>query len=166
MPNTPDPAEGSRVWTELYNIVDGVVDQTPMSWRAAPGQRPSDEYLAVNGFYGLIRKPPPDIDLRVERVEMQAPKDWTRNDDDHTITQGWRIVRLSPAEQAEVAAQQWELLRIERNRRLQETDYTQLSDYTNQREEWASYRQALRDLPDVTSDPFNPSWPVAPSEGK
>lgn len=28
---------------------------------------------------------------------------------------------------------------------------------------WSTYRQALRDLPASTSDPFNPIWPVKPS---
>lgn len=166
MPKTPDPAEGSRVWTELFNIVDGVVDQTPMSWRAAPGVRPSDEYLAVNGFYGLIRLPAPQVDLRVERVEMQAIKDWVRDDVAHTVTQGWRIIRLTPGEQALVAQQQWDVVRAERNFRLRETDFTQLSDYTNLREEWATYRQALRDVPETNSDPFNIQWPVPPAGGE
>jgi len=30
-------------------------------------------------------------------------------------------------------------------------------------DQWLAYRQALRDLPAVTSDPFNPTWPEAPS---
>ena len=55
-----------------------------------------------------------------------------------------------------------ELLREERNRRLAETDYLALSDATLS-EEMRTYRQALRDLPDNTSDPANPTWPVKPS---
>ena len=53
-------------------------------------------------------------------------------------------------------------LREERNRRLAETDYLALSDATLS-EEMRTYRQALRDLPDNTSDPANPTWPVKPS---
>ena len=55
-----------------------------------------------------------------------------------------------------------ELLREERNRRLAETDYLALSDATLS-EEMRTYRQALRDLPDNTSDPAHPTWPVKPS---
>jgi len=29
--------------------------------------------------------------------------------------------------------------------------------------QWATYRQALRDLPATTDDPANPTWPVAPA---
>ena len=53
-------------------------------------------------------------------------------------------------------------LREERNRRLAETDYLALSDATLS-EDMRTYRQALRDLPDNTSDPANPTWPVKPS---
>lgn len=55
-----------------------------------------------------------------------------------------------------------EVLREERNRRLAETDYLALSDATLS-EDMRTYRQALRDLPDNTSDPANPTWPVKPS---
>ena len=55
-----------------------------------------------------------------------------------------------------------ELLREERNRRLAETDYLALSDATLSAD-MRTYRQALRDLPDNTSDPANPTWPVKPS---
>tara|TARA_R100000005_G_C4879747_1_gene132009 strand:- start:24 stop:350 length:327 start_codon:yes stop_codon:yes gene_type:complete len=60
------------------------------------------------------------------------------------------------------AAQPLVELREERNRRLAETDYLALSDVTLS-EDMRTYRQALRDLPDNTSDPANPTWPVKPS---
>ena len=57
---------------------------------------------------------------------------------------------------------QLESLRARRNMLLAETDYLALSDATLS-EEMRTYRQALRDLPDNTSDPANPTWPVKPS---
>ena len=30
-------------------------------------------------------------------------------------------------------------------------------------DDWKTYRQALRDLPSNTTDPFNPTWPTKPS---
>ena len=58
--------------------------------------------------------------------------------------------------------QQWKELRRERNRLIAETDYLALSDATLS-EDMRTYRQALRDLPDNTSDPANPTWPSKPS---
>lgn len=54
-----------------------------------------------------------------------------------------------------------EELRVERNKRLAETDWWVLSDRTPTDEQLA-YRQALRDLPDNTEDPTNPVWPTKP----
>lgn len=57
-------------------------------------------------------------------------------------------------------------IRQERNKRIAQTDYLFTSDYPHATEEvkqvWLDYRQALRDLPDNTTDPSNPVWPVAP----
>ena len=60
------------------------------------------------------------------------------------------------------------LLRIERNKRLAETDWMVLSDTTEMSDAWKTYRQALRDLPStqnptVTSAELsNVTWPTKP----
>ena len=63
------------------------------------------------------------------------------------------------------------LLRIERNRLLQETDWRASSDLIIS-EEWKIYRQRLRDLPegnapdlnsDGTLDKTSINWPIPPS---
>lgn len=56
----------------------------------------------------------------------------------------------------------WEDLRIERNRRLAASDWTQVADAPVDRAAWAAYRQELRDLPDNTKDPRNIVWPKQP----
>ena len=56
---------------------------------------------------------------------------------------------------------QQEILRLERNRRLAETDWWANSDVT-MTDEQRAYRQALRDLPANTTDPANPVWPTKP----
>ena len=69
---------------------------------------------------------------------------------------------LEAAYAAAVSAQALVDLRSKRNQLLAETDYLALSDVTLS-EDMRTYRQALRDLPDNTSDPANPTWPVKPS---
>ncbi|RGP39049.1 tail fiber assembly protein [Pseudotabrizicola alkalilacus] len=58
----------------------------------------------------------------------------------------------------------WAALRAERDRRLAACDWTQLPDATVNREAWAAYRAALRDLPSLTTDPLSPIWPAPPQE--
>jgi hypothetical protein len=56
-------------------------------------------------------------------------------------------------------------IRIERDARITACDYTQLSDVPfseEKREQWAVYRQALRNFPAIC-DPKNPIWPTQPS---
>lgn len=57
----------------------------------------------------------------------------------------------------------YEGLRQQRDLLLQKSDWTQVSDAPVNQGAWATYRQALRDLPSNTSDPANPVWPVQPS---
>ena len=72
---------------------------------------------------------------------------------------------LIDAAAIEVATEQsWKNFRTIRNRLLAETDWTQSRDVTLPNDaEWAAYRQALRDLPENTTDPANPVWPTKPS---
>ena len=66
-------------------------------------------------------------------------------------------------EEASDLVRAWELLREERNTKLSETDWTQMSDAPSDgKAAWASYRQDLRDLPANTSDPTSPTWPTPP----
>lgn len=59
-------------------------------------------------------------------------------------------------------AHAWAALRADRNARLAASDWTQVEDAPVNKAAWAAYRQALRDLPDQTSDPFAPAWPMQP----
>lgn len=71
-----------------------------------------------------------------------------------------RLERLMPL--------QWQALREERDKLLKTSDIYVLPDRWDgydaaTRAAWASYRQALRDLPANTADPANPSWPTQPN---
>lgn len=58
--------------------------------------------------------------------------------------------------------QKWEQIKLWRNVELAKTDFTQLPDAPVDKEAWAEYRQALRDLPqqDVSAD--KAIFPVKP----
>jgi len=56
-------------------------------------------------------------------------------------------------------------LRLKRNTLLVESDWTQYTDSPLDDEvktEWAVYRVSLRDLPENTDDPADPTWPTPP----
>ena len=72
----------------------------------------------------------------------------------------------------------WDEMRDKRNRKLEASDWTQMPDSPltdSKKAEWATYRQALRDIPskwpaDVDTDVVNPFdgtvtdiWPTKPT---
>jgi hypothetical protein len=66
----------------------------------------------------------------------------------------------------ESARDYWKELRSLRDGKLTKYDWTQTLDAPlteEQRIAWATYRQALRDVPANTEDPKNPVWPAKPS---
>lgn len=61
----------------------------------------------------------------------------------------------------------WASVRNERDKKLKDSDYTQLPDapFTDaEKLNWASYRQGLRDITNQSS-PDNIQWPQVPSDG-
>ena len=56
-----------------------------------------------------------------------------------------------------------ESVRADRNKRLADSDWTQLADNTADTNAWAAYRQALRDLPNTDGFPHDVTWPTEPT---
>jgi hypothetical protein len=66
---------------------------------------------------------------------------------------------------AEETAWQWYAVRTERDQFLYGCDWTQLTGAPLDAGEiaaWATYRQALRDVPDDQADPYAIVWPTPP----
>jgi len=71
--------------------------------------------------------------------------------------------------QAEAADLDLSMVRADRNARLGATDWTQLGDAAlgdHTAEEWAAYRQSLRDLPATYSRVSEVVWPEDPPTAK
>lgn len=63
---------------------------------------------------------------------------------------------------AQKDAEQAKSVRNDRDQRLKDSDWTQLSDSTADKQAWATYRQALRDVPTQAGFPWSVEWPVKP----
>lgn len=76
-----------------------------------------------------------------------------------------QITRLKTNEEKEQDKQNmWNIIREERNKKLLDSDWTQLADspLTNQKQtEWQIYRQSLRDIT-TQLNPFSIEWPTPP----
>jgi hypothetical protein len=82
-------------------------------------------------------------------------------------------VPFTPEEEAEwdAEAEEWAAganeraaaeIRTERDAKLTESDWTQVVDAPVDQAAWATYRQALRDIPDQAGFPNEVNWPTAP----
>lgn len=67
------------------------------------------------------------------------------------------IAEMQPSD-AELAAQ----ARDKRDGLLAASDWTQVADAPVNRAAWATYRQALRDIPQQAGFPRDVAWPVKP----
>jgi len=59
--------------------------------------------------------------------------------------------------------QKWEQIRLWRNAELKNTDWTQIVDAPVDKTAWATYRQALRDLPESVTNPADIVFPNRPA---
>lgn len=68
--------------------------------------------------------------------------------------------RVFPAQPVEEAAAE---IRYERDKLLSACDWTQVADAPVDSAAWATYRQALRDVPGQEGFPQNIVWPTEPA---
>lgn len=137
-----------------YSIGDLRRDNPQTSFPA----KPTDALLAEYGVFPVSRTDIPVVDYTqavTEADPQQVNGAWV---------QAWIVTDRTAEEIAQIEADQWANIRSERNAKLAACDWTQLSDapISNiEAQEWASYRQALRDITTQT-DPFNITWPQEP----
>jgi hypothetical protein len=129
-----------------------IKDHTEWFPNTSFGERgPSLDWIKSEGYYIIsVWK---DYDSKTQKLVSAAP---------HLYDGMCCIVDVEPLTQEELdqrTTTQWQVIRIQRNQMLKDTDWTQLSDSPVDKAEWATYRQALRDIT-KQDDPFNITWPT------
>jgi hypothetical protein len=71
-------------------------------------------------------------------------------------------VEQEAAYKAAKDAEQAKSVREQRDQKLKDSDWTQVADAPVNKETWATYRQALRDLTAQAGFPWEMTWPDAP----
>ena len=74
----------------------------------------------------------------------------------------YSVADMGDEAKAAADANQATNVRNERNRKLTETDWTQVDDAPVDKAAWATYRQALRDVPTQSGFPWDVTWPTQP----
>ena len=78
----------------------------------------------------------------------------------------WVAIDLDDEAKTAKDAEQAQYIRQKRDAKLNACDWTQLADAPVDKTAWATYRQALRDLPKEIGFPWGITWPVNPNGDK
>lgn len=81
-------------------------------------------------------------------------------DEDGNVT---TAAQNEAAFRARIDSEAAQAIRDERNKKLADSDWTQLADSSADTTAWSTYRQSLRDLPAAVGFPHNVTWPTEPS---
>ena len=109
-----------------------------------------DELLASYDVYPYTRPAAPEYDSLTAKVV-----DGSFEQDVDGIWSLPHVIEQHPTEQAE------RNIRSQRDGLMQETDWMALSDNTVA-SDWATYRQALRDITGQSGFPYEITWPTKP----
>jgi hypothetical protein len=109
------------------------------------------------------------MDIPLTLLYMRPGETWELDGDSYDgltwrdNTQKPTLAEMEAAWPAAYEAAGFTALRAERTLKLSQCDWTQVADAPVDKKAWADYRQALRDLPDNTTDPYSPEWPTPPA---
>lgn len=149
-------------------IIDGAVVQYPITGTDIVLQNPntsfpygplSGETMAEYGCLPVIEIAPPVYDQQTQ-VILEGPCVY------NSANNQWEtsyIVRNKTQQEIETDNNiQSQQVRLQRNEKLNECDWTQLADAPVDKTAWATYRQALRDVPKQAGFPWDVQWPTQP----
>ena len=145
-------------------IENGAVKQYPYGFGQLKATNPltsfpaqaTDEMLASFGVERVFFATPPeltDTQVLVEGTPVIADNRWT---------QVWTVRDMTTEELASRNDAQTTSVRVERNDKLSASDWTQVADAPVDKTAWATYRQALRDIPSQAGFPWTITWPEEP----
>ena len=106
----------------------------------------------------VTTQPAPSFNARTQKVVYDQMPTYTNG----AWVLACSVVSLNAEELAQKSHEEAESVRADRNRRLTESDWSQLPDAPVDQAAWAAYRQMLRDIPTQPGFPFDVNWPIQP----
>lgn len=116
------------------------------------------ELLSEYRVYPVTDADRPSIDNRTQRL--------TRNEQATQVNGAWvyewTVTDKTAEEIAQYDADEAKEIRATRDEKLTKSDWTQVADAPVDKAAWATYRQALRDIPSQAGFPNTIDWPTQP----
>lgn len=120
-------------------------------------REPRSETLARFNIFEVSLAEKPEVDYTKNVAEGVPQKI------DGVWTQVWDITDATSSQISERTDMEAEEVRYQRNHKLAASDWTQVADAQVDQQAWATYRQALRDIPAQAGFPWDVTWPKKPS---
>ena len=142
-----------------YAIIDGAtVKNTGTIQQLFPNTSftvagPNEDFLTANNVVELIET----LTYTAPSQKLSTVDAYVESGKAYTV----KVKSTTSDEQTTLINNKWGEVRIERERKLKDTDWRASSDLTLS-DAWKTYRQALRDIT-TQADPYNITWPTEPS---
>jgi hypothetical protein len=144
-------------------ITNGIVEKYPYTIGNLRKDNPNISFpkiiddldLEFLGVFKVEKREQPEIsyDQNIQCKVVKQSGKWVES---------WKVTNASSEEVAQRVADKIAQVRYERNQYLSESDWTQVSDAPVDKNAWATYRQALRDITDQDGFPWDVQWPIKP----
>jgi hypothetical protein len=144
---------------------NGVVEKYPYTTADLTQENPNVSFPSVLGaeilanfnVFQVIEQEKPDTDNLYYIVKRHLPEmvngEWVLL---------WDVIQKTQEQLDEEAEIEAEAIRSSRNKKLSLSDWTQIEDAPVNKQAWATYRQALRDVPSQAGFPWEVTWPQQP----
>jgi hypothetical protein len=144
------------------NLINLQTLQYPVSIYTVRAENPNTSYpdspsFVPDGYAAVETTPLPDYDRNTQKVVAMPPAQVLS-----AWRQVWGVRELPADEQQKIRDAKATAVRKQRDALLAQSDWTLLPDAPVNAAAWASYRQALRDVPAQPGFPFDVIWPTAP----
>lgn len=116
--------------------------------------------IKSNGFFGISKEIDPREGVGTGWTYTAPPGEGSYKWENSQWVEAVEPDLSIPGPDFEFCAEQ---IRAERNKRMLECDWTQSPDSPVDKEAWAEYRQALRDVPEQDNFPLSVDWPSPPT---
>lgn len=140
-----------------YSLRDLRRDNPNVSFSSNPPETLLNSY----GVYSVKRLDKPDFNSETHVATMNSQASLVNDE----WVYDWTVREKTPEEQAQDIANLEQSLRSKRDLLLASTDWIVTASYERNEpvpEAWATYRQALRDVPQQAGFPTDVLWPTEP----
>jgi hypothetical protein len=151
----------------MYALIkNNVVEKYPYSLRELRQQHPNvsfPKYPSASDLAAFDVFPITHVDVVIDqRTQIATETSPVYNEQEGRWERAFDVRNKTPEELEADESKQALTVRLQRNKMLSDSDWTQVADAVVDKAEWAAYRQELRDISTQVGFPWMVNWPMPP----